>query len=331
MTRLPPQIPPDPAIPVRSTADQQASARRILAAARGERATLLGIVASTVLAAIKVFAGILGHSYALIADGVESLLDIISSMVVLGGLRLAAQPADEQYPWGYGKAEPLAGLAVASALLAAAAGIAFQSVREILTPHHAPAPFTLGVLIAVVVTKEIMFRALSRTGAAIGSRAMQTDAWHHRSDSLTSIAAFLGISIALYKGEGFESADDWAALFAAGVIAFNGIRLFRSAWSDILDAAPEPELVDAIRSLALAVPGVIAIDKCRVRRSGLGCFVDIHVVVSGDLTVMTGHRIAHDVKDALLVSDHAVLDVTVHIEPDEDHRLARPAVHTRPS
>lgn len=319
--------PPHPA----ARPEDEAHARRAVAAARGERATVLGIVASTVLAAVKVFAGVLGHSYALIADGIESMLDIISSMVVLGGLRLAAQPADEQYPWGYGKAEPLAALAVASALLAAAAGIAFQSVREILTPHHAPAPFTLAVLVAVVVTKEIMFRVLSRTGASIGSRAMQTDAWHHRSDSLTSIAAFIGIAIALAMGEGYESADDWAALFAAGVIAFNGVRLFRSAWHDILDAAPDPALVEMLRSTALAVPGVVAIDKCRVRKGGLGCFVDIHVVVSGDLTVMRGHEIAHQVKDALIAGKERVLDVTVHIEPDEQHRLARPAVQTRPS
>lgn len=293
------------------------------AAARGERATVLGIVASAVLAAIKVFAGVLGNSYALIADGIESMLDIISSFVVLGSLRIAAQPADPQHPYGYGKAEPLAALAVASALLAAAAGIAFQSVREILTPQQAPAAFTLVVLVGVVATKEVMFRVLSRTGSAIGSRAMETDAWHHRSDSLTSIAAFIGISIALVKGEGYESADAWAALFAAGVISFNGVRLFRSAWREILDVAPPPELVEKIRTISKKVPDVVGIDKCRVRKSGLGLFVDIHVVVDGDLTVLRGHEIAHQVKDALLDSDEAVIDVTVHIEPDEDHRLAR--------
>lgn len=299
------------------------SSRLAQAAARGERATVLGIVASALLAAVKVFAGILGNSYALIADGVESMLDIISSFVVLGSLRIAAQPADPQHPYGYGKAEPLAALAVASALLAAAAGIAFQSVREILEPGLPPAPFTLVVLVGVVITKEIMFRVLSRTGSAIGSRAMETDAWHHRSDSLTSVAAFMGISIALVKGEGWESADAWAALFAAGVISFNGVRLFRSAWGEILDVSPPPELVEKIRSISASVEDVVGIDKCRVRKSGLGLFVDIHVVVDGGLTVMRGHEIAHQVKDALLNSDETVIDATVHIEPDDDHRLAR--------
>jgi cation diffusion facilitator family transporter len=286
-------------------------------AARGIRATVWGIVASTVLAAVKVIAGILGNSYALIADGVESMLDIMSSMVVWGSLRIAAQPANQQYPYGYGKAEPLAALAVATALLGAAVGIAIQSVREIQTPHHIPAPFTLVVLVGVVVTKEVMFRILVRTGESIGSKAMQTDAWHHRSDSLTSIAAFIGISIALFKGEGYESADDWAALFAACVIAFNGVRLFRSALREILDVSPPAEIVAEVRRIAGAVPDVIELDKCRVRRSGLTLFIDLHVVVDRTLTVARGHEISHLVKDTLMGSNLRIRDVTVHIEPGE--------------
>lgn len=285
------------------------------AAARGIRATVLGIVASTVLAAVKVISGILGNSYALIADGVESGLDIMSSMVVWGSLRIASQPATERYPYGYGKAEPLAALAVATALLGAAVGIAIQSIREIQTPHHMPAPFTLVVLVGVVITKEIMFRVLFRTGENIGSKAMQTDAWHHRSDSLTSIAAFIGISVALFAGEGYESADDWAALFAACVIGFNGVRLFRSALREILDVSPPPELIAEVRRIAAAVSEVVDLDKCRVRTSGLILFVDLHVLVDSSKTVAQGHAISHQVKDALLAADLGIRDVTVHIEP----------------
>lgn len=278
---------------------------------------MLGIVASTALAVIKVVSGVLGNSYALIADGIESVLDIVSSLVVWGSLKVSAQPANDRHPYGYGKAEPLAALAVATALLGAAVGISIQSVREILTPHHAPAAFTLIVLIGVVATKELMFRALSKTGKSIGSNAMQSDAWHHRSDSLTSLAAFLGISIALLAGEGYESADDWAALFAAGVIAFNGTRLFRSALRDVLDVAPPTEAIERVRAIAVAVPGVGAIEKCRVRRSGLSLFVEIHVVVDGSLTVRAGHEIAHAVKRALLDTDLGILDVALHVEPLE--------------
>jgi len=287
------------------------------AAARGIRATVLGIVASVVLAAIKVIGGLLGHSYALIADGIESVLDVLSALVVWGSLRIATRPPTERFPYGFGKAEPLAAVAVAAVLLIAAAALAVQSVREVLTPHHAPEPFTLVILVAVVATKEVMYRLLSRTGDEIGSSAVRTDAWHHRSDALTSLAAFVGISVALIGGEGFETADDYAALLACGVIAWNGLRLFRSAWGELLDVAPPAEEIQRIRDAGAAVPGVLQIEKCQVRKSGLGLFCDLHVIVSGDLSVREGHRIAHLVKDALLEAMPKLLDVVVHIEPEE--------------
>jgi len=276
---------------------------------------MVGTVASAVLAAVKILAGLLGNSYALIADGIESLLDILSSLVVWGSLKVAISPPSSRYPYGYGKAEPLSALVVALVLLVAAAGIAIQSVREILTPHHLPAAFTLFVLVGVVAAKEGMFRVLSRAGRSIGSLAMQTDAWHHRSDALTSVAAFIGISIALIGGEGYESADDWAALLACAVIAFNGVRLLRSAVRDVLDASPPPEVVRKVRQAAAAVDEVLDIEKCRVRRSGLGLFCEIHVVVDGEMSVYHGHRIAHEVKDALLSAELEILDAAVHIEP----------------
>lgn len=287
------------------------------AASRGVRATAWGIVASSCLAVVKILAGILGNSYALVADGVESILDIMSSMMVWGSLRIASQPATERYPYGYGKAEPLAALAVATILLGAAVGIALKSIIEIRTPHHMPEPFTLIVLVAVIISKELMFRYLFHTGKSIGSKAMQTDAWHHRSDSLTSIAAFIGISVALFMGPGYESADDWAALFAAGVIAYNGVGLFRSALSDVLDVSPSVELIDQIRDIAGEVCGVQETEKCRVRKSGLVHFIDLHVIVEGELSVREGHDIAHLVKESLLASQLSIQDVTVHIEPTE--------------
>ncbi|MDF1815243.1 MAG: cation diffusion facilitator family transporter [Verrucomicrobiales bacterium] len=293
------------------------SQRDILAdaAARGVKATVWGIFASACLAVVKILAGILGNSYALVADGVESVLDIMSSLMVWGGLRIASQPATERFPYGYGKAEPLAALVVSTVLLGAAVAIAMKSLIEIRTPHHMPEPFTLIVLIGVILTKEMMFRILFRTGENIGSKAMQTDAWHHRSDSLTSIAAFIGISVALCMGPGYESADDWAALFAAGVIGFNGVRLFRSAFRDVLDVSPSPELILRIREIADAVPDVEDTEKCRVRRSGLVLFIDLHVIVDGGLSVREGHDIAHLVKESLMGSELSIQDVTVHIEP----------------
>jgi cation diffusion facilitator family transporter len=243
------------------------------------------------------------------------MLDVVSGLVVAGSLKIAVQPPDERYPFGYGKIEPVAALVIATALLATAIGIAIQSVREILIPHHAPAAFTLVVLIVVIVVKELLYRFLLRTSQAIDSHAMRTDAWHHRSDSLTSLAALIGISVALLAGKGYESADDWAALFAAAVIAFNGGLLFRTSWREILDVALPVNVVEDIRRIAAGVDGVSGIDMCRVRKSGLGLWVDIHVEVPGDITVREGHAIAHRVKDALMASNFAVMDALVHIEP----------------
>ena len=284
---------------------------------QGIRATVLGVMASAVLAGVKVVSGVVGHSYALIADGVESLLDVFSSLIVLGSLQVASFPPTEKHPYGYGKAEALGAMVIALALVVAAVGIAVQSVREIVTPHRAPALFTLPVLLLVVLAKETLFRRLLKTGSEIGSRALETDAWHHRSDALTSVAAFIGISIALIGGEGFESADDWAALFACGLIAYNGFRLFRNALAEVLDVAASPETIETIRQCAEQIPGIIRLDLIRVRNSGLGLFIDLHVEVDANLSVIEGHALAHDVKGALMESKAlVVLDALVHVEPN---------------
>jgi cation diffusion facilitator family transporter len=281
----------------------------------GLRIAKLALFVNALLAGGKIATGILGNSYVLVADGIESTADIFSSVVVWGGLRVSVLPADENHPFGHGKAEPVAGIIVSMILLAAALLIAVQSVHEILTPHHPPAWYTLPVLVVVVLVKETMFRVAFRAGRSLESTALKGDAWHHRSDALTSAAAFVGISVALIGGKGYESADDWAALLACGVISWNGLRLLRTALDELMDASASPEVVAQVRELAAGVEGVAAIDKCRVRKSGLHLALDIHVVVDGDLTVRRGHEIAHLVKDRLLASRHRINDVTVHIEP----------------
>jgi len=285
--------------------------------AHGFRASLVSVVANPLLALGKIVAGVLGNSYALIADGIESSADVFSSLIVWKALRVSTRPADHDHPYGHGKAESIAGLVVAGVLLAAALLIAVQSVREIVTPHHAPAPFTLIVLVVVVATKELLFRYVVRAGRAIGSTALKNDAWHHRSDAITSAAAFIGIAIALIGGDGYEAADDWAALVACAVIAYNGVQLAKPALAEIMDAAVEREIEARVRAIAGAVDGVRQIEKCRIRKSGLGLLMDIHVVVDGELSVREGHAIAHRVKDALMAAaDLPVHDVVVHTEPD---------------
>lgn len=281
----------------------------------GARLALLGMLANVVLATAKIVAGALGHSYVLIADGIESALDIGGSAIIWGGLKFAARPPDATHPYGHGKAEPVAAILVSLGVLAAALVIAVRSVQEIFQPHRAPAPFTLVVLVVVVIIKELLFRFVDRIGRRLGSTALKTDAFHHRIDALTSIAAFIGISIALIGGPPWQSADAWAALFACALIGANGWRLFNPALHEILDTAPQGEIVEQVRAAAGAVPGVIEIDKCLVRKMGLEFYVDLHVGVNEEMTVRAGHDIAHEVKDTIKQTNRRIADVLVHIEP----------------
>src|SRR5881394_3058971 len=281
----------------------------------GARIALIGMLVNVVLAAAKISAGLFGNSYVLIADGIESALDIAGSLVIWGGLKFAARPPDETHPYGHGKAEPLAAGIVAAGVLLASVGLAIQSVREIFTPHDGPAPFTLIVLVLVIVIKEFLYRAVMRIGKNVESTAVQTDAWHHRADALTSVAAFVGISVALIGGEKWYSADDWAALFACAVIAMNGWRLLFPALHEMLDTAPRGEIVAKIQEAAASVPGVVNVEKCLVRKMGISFYVDLHVGVDGAISVREGHHIAHLVKDAIKQTDGRIADVLVHIEP----------------
>ncbi len=285
---------------------------------RSLRATFLGMVVNTLLAVGKMVAGFLGQSHALVADGVESLADLFSSLVVWRGLVIAAEPADAEHPYGHGKAEPLATAVVATTLLLAALWIAVNSVREILRPLGAPAPWTLAVLVLVVLVKEALFRHVFQEAACVDSSAVKGDAWHHRSDAITSLFAALGIVVALVGGPGFEAADDGAALLASLIIAWNGWRLLRESFNELMDAAPDLAVAEEIRHLAAAVPGVQGVEKCFIRKMGWQLHVDIHVEVDGQLTVECAHGIAHQVKDHLRAQLPKVRDVLVHIEPSPE-------------
>ncbi len=291
---------------------------------KGIQTAQLGLVVNTVLAAVKFVAGILGNSYALVADAVESTSDILSSAIVWWGLRIAAKEADSEFPFGYGKAESLAGAVVALMLLAASFGITVEAIREIRTPHHAPAPFTLVVLIVVVLVKETLFRRVFRVAHEVGSAAVRVDAWHHRSDAITSVAAFIGISVALWKGKGWESADDWAALVAALVIAINALLLLRPVVFDLMDRAPESDLVDGVRLAALGVPDVLAIEKLKVRRAGTGLYVELHVQSDPDLSLHDAHIVSGKVKSAIRGSVPRVDGVLIHMEPFEGKIRGKP-------
>lgn len=286
-----------------------------VATAQGERAVAFGLIVNAALAAVKLVAGIVGNSYALVADAVESTADIFASVIVWAGLRIASREPDEAYPFGYGRAESLAGAIVALMLLAAAVGIAVESVREIRTPHHAPAPWTLVVLTLVIVVKWYASRRVEAAGSAIGSTAVKSDAAHHLSDAITSAAAFIGISVALVGGAGWEAADDWAALVAAAVIVFNGVQMLRPAVGELMDRHPGDDVVREARRIACAVPGVRAIEKTVVRKTGLRYYIEIHVQADGDVTLDRAHAIGGHVKAMLKRDLPGTAGVIVHMEP----------------
>ena len=300
---------------------------------RAQRIAVVGLLVNIALAATKLVAGLVGHSYALVADAVESMSDILGSVVIWGGLRIGARPADENHPWGHGKAESLAALVVAAMVLAAGIGIGIKSIDEIITPHHGPAPFTLGVLVAVVVVKELLFRRVLRIAREEDSGAVEVDAWHHRSDAITSAAAFIGISIALFGerlfgGTGgatatgepsrWASADDYAALLASAVIIYNGWRLMRVPLRDLMDAdqpGAASSVIGPARAIALSIDGVRGVEKIRARRSGSRSFLEMHVEVDPEMPVRAAHAVGGRVRAAVRDQLPRVADVLVHIEP----------------
>jgi cation diffusion facilitator family transporter len=282
---------------------------------RSLRATFLGLAVNVALTAAKFLAGILGNSQALIADAVESLADIFSSIIVWRGLVVAETPPDEDHPYGHGKAEPIAAAIISAMLLLAAALIGYRSYRGVLEPRLAPSAWTLIVLVAVIAVKETLFRFVLSEAARVNSPAVRADAWHHRSDALTSVAAFFGIGVSLLGGKGYENADNWAAMAAACVIAFNGWRLLRPAFNDLMDRSPDREIIEHIKKVAASIPGVAGVEKCYVRKMGYRLYTDMHIEVDPEMTVVCSHGIAHAVKDKVRAEIPEVSDVLIHIEP----------------
>ena len=294
---------------------------------RGVRAAALGLIVNSVLAIVKLITGVVGHSFVLVADAVESMADVATSSVVIGGLHIASRPADEEHPYGHGKADSLAALVVAQVLLVAAIGIAVQAVREVLHPSQAPAAFTLWVLIGVIVIKEGLYRLVWKVGTQVGSTAVTTEAWHHRSDALTSFAALIGIMVARVGGEGYEAADDWAALVVSVVVAVNGVRFLRRALGDLMDAHAPAEIERTALQAAVAVEGVRGVEKVLTRKMGLVYLIDMHLEVDPAISVSQAHEIAHRAKDHIISLEPRIGDVLMHVEPARP----RPAPDNRPS
>lgn len=279
------------------------------------KATYFSIAGNTGLALVKAVAGILGNSFALIADAIESTADIFSSLLVLFGIQYSNRPADENHPYGHGRAEPLVTFLVVGFLITSATIIAYESIQNIRTPHELPKAWTLIILGIIIIWKETSFRIVMKRANETNSSALKADAWHHRSDAITSISAFIGISISLYLGKGYEAADDWAALFAAAFILYNSYLIFRPALGEIMDENLYEDLQKNIREISLQVPGIINTEKCMIRKAGMQYHVDLHAVVAADITVKEGHDLAHELKDKLKMEIPDLGIVLIHVEP----------------
>ena len=281
------------------------------------KATYFSIIGNALLAIIKGLAGFFGNSYALTADAIESTTDIFSSFLVLFGIKYSNRPADENHPYGHGRAEPLFTFLVVGFLITSATIIAYESINNIGTPHELPKPWTLLVLGTIIIWKEYSFRLVMKRSMESNSSSLKADAWHHRSDAITSVAAFIGISIALFLGKGYESADDWAALFASGFIFYNSYLIFRPALGEIMDEHLNEDLITAIRKVAQQVDGIVNTEKCFIRKAGMKYHVELHAIVNSAITVREGHTLAHVLKDTLREEISELGHVLIHIEPTE--------------
>jgi len=275
------------------------------------------IIGNSCLALIKWLAGFFGNSYALIADAIESTTDIFSSLFVLFGLKYAKRPADKNHPYGHGKIEPLITFIVVAFLVTSATIIAYKSIQNIQTPHKIPKPWTLIVLGGIILWKEISYQIIIKKSIATNSSSLKADAWHHRSDAITSITAFIGISIAIFFGEGYATADDWAALFASAFIFYNSYLIFRPALGEIMDEHLYDDLIKEIREISITVEGILGTEKCYIRKAGMQFHVELHAIVNGNISVIEGHELAHKLKDSLKRKIPNLGHVLIHIEPNE--------------
>lgn len=282
---------------------------------RARHTIILSLIGNALLVFVKLITGILGNSFAMIADSVESAGDVFSSLIIYMGLRFSAKPSDEDHPFGHGKVEPIISFLVVLFLVISAGVIAFQAFNNLQSPQEMPKPYTLIILAGIIIYKESFYQFVKKRSKQTSSTSLKADAWHHRSDAITSLAAFIGIGLALLLGEGYEHLDDWAALVASLIIIVNAYFVFRPALGELLDEQTYDDLIDEVREVADQVEGVIDTEKCFIRKFGMRYVVDIHVRVSAKLSVVEGHAIGHLVQSTLQESFPQIEHVFTHVEP----------------
>ena len=283
---------------------------------KASQASAVSLVSNVVLACVKVLIGFIGSSYAMIADGIESLADCVSSLVVWSGLRIGSKEPDAEHPYGHGKAEAIAALFAGIGLWVSGGLIASQAIHEIIIKHEPPKLFTVPALIAIIATKELLFRYVKDQAYKHDSTALMAEAFHHRSDFLTSLCVLVGICIAVFAGPEFAPADDVAALLVTGLIFRNGWIIMQPSIDELMDRSISDTRNSKIRQSILETPGVVDVETLWIRRSGRRFHVNIHIEVDPEISVREGHEIAHRVKDRLKkLNEISIEHVHTHIEP----------------
>ncbi len=280
-----------------------------------QNVTLFSLLSNIVLTIITWIAGVLGNSNAIIANAIESTNDIIASSVVFFGLKYSQKPANEDYPYGRGRIEPIITFIVVLIMILSAVFIVLGAIHNMNTPHALPKKWTLIFVTAFLVWKECCYRLVYKKSKQLNSSALLAEAWHHRSDALTSIATLAGISLALFLGAEYAYLDDVAAIVASIFIVYNAFKIFRPAWGEIMDKNSHEKFKLMIYEDAQLIPDIIQIEKCHVRKVGIYYYIDMHLEVDGKMPVRRGHAISHEFKDLLMDKHHEIGDVLIHIEP----------------
>ena len=291
----------------------------------GRRLALLSTAIGTLLAIVNIAVGLLAHSTALVSDGFENGADVISSGIVFFGLLLASRPPDQNHPYGHGRYETLAGLAVGGLLLLTGVGIFWRSF-ETLDRLQTPQMFALYPLYVAAVVKMVLAVAKKRVGRRIGSSALEADAWHDITDLLSTAVAFCAIGLALLNPIRFGAADHVGGMLIGLIVVFVAVRLVWNTVAYLTDTMPGHELMEQIRPVALTIPGAMDIEKCYARRTGMKYHVDLHLEVDPELTVRASHEIARTVKNTIRARFDWVEDVLIHVEPFTGRHLRRDAL-----
>ncbi len=286
------------------------------------KVTLWGVFVNLVLSVMKLAGGFFGQSQALIADGLHSLSDLASDAMVFIAAKHASEDADEEHPYGHARFETIATVALAVLLVLVALGIAYDAIISLVSHEviERPDPFTLWIAAFSILSNEVLYHYTRHVGARIRSNLLLANAWHHRSDAISSIVVMIGIAGTQFN---MPKLDAYAAIVVAIMIARIGFKLGYDSIQELVDASLEPELVDNIRQQILSHEGVRQLHMLRTRRLGQHAHVDVHILVAPRLSVSEGHHISETVEKMLKDSFDAINDVTVHIDPEDDEQEAQ--------